>query len=106
MFNLIRSMLLARRGKAFGNEVADYIGMHRSLYHGAMEEGGCRLHMIQLASYKASGMSVGEVADLSVPFLIPGLRSLEERFGSQELILDARRHVYGLMKNHMMSIIS
>lgn len=106
MFNVIKSMLLARKGKAFGNEVADYIGMHRSLYHGAMEEGGCRLHMIQLASYKAGGMSVGEVAHLSVPFLLPGLRNLEERFGSQELILDARRQVYGLMKNHMVSIVS
>ena len=106
MFNLIKSMLLARKGKAFGNEVADYIGMHRSLYHGAMEEGGCLLHMIKLAALKDEGKGIPEVAEHSFQYLLPGLRNLEERFGSQELILDARRHVYGLMKNHMVSIIS
>lgn len=106
MLNLIKTMLLARKGKSFGNEVADYIGMHRSLYHGAMEEGGCNLHMIQLASYKSNGMSTEEVAHLSVPFLLPGLRKLEDRFGSQDLIIEARQHVYGLMKNQMINIVS
>lgn len=105
MFNLIKSMLLARKGKAFGNEVADYIGMHRSLYHGAMEEGGCSLHMIKLAAQKDDGMSLEEAAHFSIPFLLPGLRTLEDKFGSQDLILHARRQVYGLISNRMLSTL-
>lgn len=97
MFKFIQAIMLARKGRAFGNEVADYFGMHRSIYHGAMEEGGCPLHLIQLASMKKGGDSVEMAAAFSCQFLLPGLVVLRERFGPQDHIAEAWRKVSQLV---------
>lgn len=85
------------QGKRFGNAVADFMGVHRSLYHGAMEEGGCLLHMMKLHHLRQRGLPLELVAYDSCEFLLPGLICLEQRFGHQVLIDKARFKVLEYM---------
>ncbi|AJO77726.1 hypothetical protein TO66_10605 [Pseudomonas sp. MRSN 12121] len=94
---MLKGMYWVWQGKKFGNQIADFIGMHRDLYHGAMEEGGCKVHMLKLYQLKAEGYSVELAAYDSCKFLIPGLRTIEDKFGSQEQIEHARSCVMKLV---------
>ena len=87
--SVFASVYRAWRGKAFGNQVADLLGIHRGLYHGAMEEGGCELHMIKLYYLKEEGCSIEQVGIHSIKFLVPGLSVLRARFGPQPQIESA-----------------
>jgi hypothetical protein len=78
------------QGKRFGNKVADFIGIHRSLYHGAMEEGGCHMHMMKLYHFKKMELPLALVAHDSCKYLALGLICLKDRFGPQELIEQAQ----------------
>lgn len=93
----LKGMYWAWQGKAFGNRVADLLGVHRSLFHGAMEEGGCQMHMIKLYQLKKDGEPIDRVALHSCEFLFPGLRILEGRFGQQALIEEAKANVLAYM---------
>lgn len=99
MLNAFRGMYWAWKGKAFGNQVADLMGIHRALYHGAMEEGGCQMHMLKLYQLKEEGVPIERVAVHSCKFLIPGLGLLEERFGPQDLIVEAKAIAFEWMGN-------
>lgn len=96
---MLGGIYAAWRGRVFGNQVADFIGMHRSLYHGAMEEGGCNMHMLMLSHLKSEGYAVEAVAQDSCKFLIAGLRIIENKFGQQAHIDHARACVMNLMDN-------
>lgn len=93
MLNAFKGLYWAWKGKAFGNQVADLLGIHRSLFHGAMEEGGCQLHLIRLYHLQRDGEPLERVALHSCTYLLPGLIKLEERFGSQALIGQAKIRV-------------
>lgn len=49
------------------------------------------MYLAVLASAEREGMSVLEVREMTMPFLIEGLNVLETRFGQQNLIDDARK---------------
>ena len=98
MFSYFKKLMQVRRGQKFGNEIADYLNIHRSLFHGAMEEGGCEMHLIKLFNLKAEGYSVHEIALDACDFLLPGLDVLELRFGKQEQIKQAKDAVFNFKK--------
>ncbi|MCO7527733.1 hypothetical protein NJH54_24900 [Pseudomonas asiatica] len=89
----LKGMWWAWKGKAYGNQVADLLGIHRGLYHGAMEEGGCQMHLIKLFQLKQEGHSLEDVALHSCDYLLSGLAKLEMRFGPQTQIGQARMKV-------------
>ena len=101
MLYVLKGMYWAWKGRALGNQVADLLGIHRGLYHGAMEEGGCQLHLIKLYHLKQGGESVERMALHSCAFLLPGLIQLEQRYGPQAQIEQAKASVvefYGRFK--------
>ncbi|HBP5148283.1 TPA: hypothetical protein L5659_001666 [Pseudomonas aeruginosa] len=81
------------KGRRYGNKVADLLGIHRGLYHGAMEEGGCEMHLLKLWALQEAGESIERVALHSCQYLSLGLISLRKRFGARPLIEDARGRV-------------
>lgn len=93
MLDALKGMYWASQGKRFGNQVADLLGVHRGLYHCAMEEGGCQMHLIKLYQLKEDGESIERVALHSCQFLFPGLEAIQARFGKQSLVDEARSRV-------------
>ncbi|GFM88394.1 hypothetical protein PSCICO_37930 [Pseudomonas cichorii] len=90
---MFKGIYWAWKGKSFGNEVADYLGVNRRLYHGAMEEGGCSQHMLRLYHLRSQGVALEEVAYHSCDYLSLGLLGLERRFGKQKLISQAQENI-------------
>lgn len=84
-------------GRRYGNKVADCLGISRSIYHAAMEEGGMAQHMLALYSLKHSGATVAEVCVHSCKYLDRGLDKLELRFGTQAQITNARYQISALL---------
>ena len=79
----------ASRGKKFGNEVADSIGIRRSHFHTSLEAGGVPMHMIMLAGLKDEGTSIAECREMLLPVLLDGLRAIEFRFGPQSSLTES-----------------
>lgn len=86
---MLGGLFKAYSGKKYGNCVADFLGIHRGLYHNAMEEGGCEMHLLKLHFLKKENLDISEVAYNSSEYILPGLLSIEARFGKQDLISDA-----------------
>jgi hypothetical protein len=78
---MLEGFFLARKGKKFGNAVADILGMPRGLFHTAMEQGGCDAHLVKLANMREEGLDIEEVAYHSLTYLEKGLRTLESQWG-------------------------
>jgi len=97
MFKMLWGMRIASKGKAFGNEIADSMGISRNLFHTAVETGGFNMHLIVLASLKDEGKSVVDARELILPFLAQGLAALEQRFGRQNEIDHAKPIVHELL---------
>lgn len=93
MFSYLKGFFITNKGRKFGNEVADYLGVERRLFHCAMEEGGCDMHLVKLYNLKLDGFSLEDVAVDACDFLIPGLDEIETRFGGQNLIQQARKSI-------------
>jgi hypothetical protein len=93
MFNYLKGFFITNNGRKFGNEVADYLRVERRLFHCAMEEGGCDMHLVKLYNLKLDGFSLEDVAVDACDFLIPGLDEIEKRFGGQSLIQQARKSI-------------
>lgn len=91
MFGFFKSISAVNAGRKVGNAAADYIGMDRGLYHTAMELGRCENHMLVLSELNENGCSLDEVATFSFQFLVGGLDVLEQRYGIQPKIAQARR---------------
>lgn len=89
----LKSWYRCWKGRGYGNKVADLLGINRGLYHGAMEAGGCEMHLLKLWALKEAGESVERVALYSCQYLSLGLISLRRRFGERPLIEDARVRV-------------
>lgn len=98
MLKILWGMRRASRGKKFGNEIADSMAVSRRLFHSAVEEGGLGMHLILLASMKDQGQSVIEAREAMLPFLKNGLLALEQRFGPQAIINEAKSIVFDLLK--------
>jgi len=98
MLKIFWGMRRASRGKKFGNEIADSMVVSRRLFHSAVEEGGLGMHLILLASMKDQGQSVIEAREAMLPFLANGLLALEQRFGPQAMINEAKPIVFDLLQ--------
>ncbi|PRB81357.1 hypothetical protein CQ007_09375 [Pseudomonas sp. MYb185] len=72
------------------------MAISRRLFHSAIEEGGMGMHLILLASMKDQGKSVIEAREAMLPFLENGLLALEQRFGPQAAINEAKLAVFDL----------
>lgn len=83
----------AYSGKKYGNQIADFLKIHRGLFHTAMEEGGCEMHLIKLYFLKKENLDMIEVAYDSCEYLLRGLLVMETRFGKQPLSEDALEKV-------------
>lgn len=93
MQNLLKSLMLLWRERKFGDEIADLLGVNRRLFHSAMEEGGCRSHMVRLCILRDGGVSKVLIAVDCCNYLLPGLRRLENRYGQQILIETGRANL-------------
>lgn len=83
---MIGGMIKAYKGKRYGNRIADWLGVHRGLFHSAMEEGGLPMHMIWLYFLEKENLRIEVAAGSTTEFLKRGLLNIETRFGRQELI--------------------
>lgn len=77
--------------------MADLLGIHRGVYHSAMEEGGCDMHLLKLSALEEAGEPLAQVALHSCQYLAPGLGILASRFGGQPKIENARAKVFTYM---------
>ncbi len=80
-------------GKKYGNKIADYLGVDQRLFHSAMEEGGCEMHLLKLHDLKQENIELSEISYHSTKYLLPGFLSIEKRFGKQRLITYAVQNV-------------
>lgn len=92
---MLAGIFKAKSGKKYGNQIADHLGVHQGLFHSAVEEGGCPMHLIRLYYLRKENMSLDDAANHVMEFLVPGLRIIEEQFGSQELIDGAQENLRG-----------
>lgn len=104
MLKIFWGMRRASRGKRFGNEIADSMAISGRLFHSAVEEGGLGMHLILLASMKDQGQSVIEAREAMLPFLENGLLSLEQRFGPQATINEAKLVVFDLLQGSINNV--
>ena len=87
---MLQGLRRASRGKNFGNEIADSMGLPRNLFHTAVEGGGFAMHLITLASLKDEGASVVEAREMCLPYLSQGIENLKSRFGNVPKIMAAK----------------
>lgn len=95
---MIGGMIKAYKGKKYGNRIADWLGIHRGLFHSAMEEGGLPMHMIWLYFLEKENLKLEDAAELTTETLTRGLLQIETRFGRQTLIDDALLRIKELEK--------
>ena len=95
---MIGGIIKACTGKKYGNQIADFLKINRGLFHTAMEEGGCEMHLIKLYFLKRENISINEVAYNACDYLIRGLFSLRTKFGKQPLSEDALEKVTAFKK--------
>ena len=77
------------RGKAFGNEIADSLGIRRSYFHTALEAAGVPMHLLMLAGLKDDHIAVEECRAMLLPDVLEGLRIIESRYGKQAPLTDS-----------------
>jgi hypothetical protein len=78
------------KGKAFGNKIADALGWKRSFFHSALDIGAGNTSLLLLKGLEEAGFSPEQAAVALAPNIMFGLNSLDERFGPQEMIEDAK----------------
>lgn len=82
-------------GKQFSNEIADHLGVDQSLYSTALLELG--VSWGTLKALRKQGMTVEEAANGMLGTFLQGLDILENKFGQQLMIDEARERVAPLI---------
>gem|GEM_PF-2309559 len=103
---VIGGLMKVYSGKKYGNKIADFLKINRGLFHTAMEEGGCEMHLLKLYFLKQEGLGMAEVAYDSCEYLLRGLLVLETRFGKQPLSEDAFEKIKAFRLAHEKSTSS
>lgn len=103
---MIGGLIKVYSGKKYGNKIADFLKIHRGLFHSAMEEGGCEMHLLKLHFLKQESLDMAEVAYDSCEYLLRGLLVLETRFGKQPLSEDALEKIKAFRLAHERSTSS
>ncbi|CZT29254.1 hypothetical protein PCPL58_2798 [Pseudomonas cerasi] len=88
--NVVTVMYWTWQGRRVGNKVARLMEIRPSLYHSAMEEGGCQLHLMKLYHLKKMGVPLELIAHDSCKFLFAGLVCIEQAIGPQALTESAK----------------
>ncbi|RLA38455.1 MAG: hypothetical protein DRQ64_08860 [Gammaproteobacteria bacterium] len=85
----IRSPRTVVDAQSVGKKVADTLGIEHNLFFSSLEQ-VMPTYLEMLALMERQGMEQADVCVVCIPLLSEGLDALEERFGSQAAITDAR----------------
>jgi hypothetical protein len=95
---LITSGYVATRldARKQGNQIADSIGISRNLFYSCLEN-SLPLYLDVLAGSYRDGISAAAMRSTLLPYLVNGMDVLEQRFGRQPMIDDARIRIRPLI---------
>lgn len=86
------------KGRKFGNKIAEHLGMSSSFFHSVLDNGVSGPSLQLLATLESAGCTLNRASVELAPSLKRGLFTLENRFGRQEMIDNAKPIVAQLMK--------
>lgn len=97
---MLSGIMMILSGKRYGNKVADFLEIRRGLFHTAMEDGGCHMHLLVLHALKQDETEIKEVAWLCSQYLIRGIDKFNIRFGYPEVSKIALKKVTAFMNDY------
>jgi len=77
-------------GRAFGNRVAQHIGIPKNLFHSLLDNGVNGPSLVLLATLEKAGLTVEQAGVELGPSLARGASQLEARFGVQGMLEEAK----------------
>lgn len=86
------------KGRKFGNRIAKHLGMSNNFFHSVLENGVTGPSLQLLAMLEGAGCTLERASIELAPSLERGLIALENRFGRQELIDNAKPIVVQILK--------
>jgi hypothetical protein len=84
-------------GRAFGNRIANHLGIPKNLFHSLLENGVTGPSLSVLATLERAGLSLEQASVELGPSLARGANRLEARFGHQKVIEDAKPTISALV---------
>lgn len=86
-------------GRKFGNQIADAMELEYNLFHTILEAGDTPVPSLMMldAMRKAKVMPMDAAVDIA-PFLLDGLRKLENRWGPQPQLKEATPSIYRIVE--------
>jgi hypothetical protein len=87
-----------RNGRAYGNCVAEHLGLSNNLFHSLLDNGVDGPSLMLLAALEKAGLSAQQASIELGPSLDRGARQLEARFGPQRMIQDAKPIITSLVE--------
>ncbi|MBW7834437.1 MAG: hypothetical protein H3C29_14625 [Simplicispira suum] len=86
------------KGRKYGNKIAKHLGMSNNFFHTVLENGVTGPSLQVLAMLDGAGLTLQQACVQLAPSLNRGLIALENRFGRQEMIDNAKPIVSRLLK--------
>jgi hypothetical protein len=90
LYKKTEGLRVANKGRKFGNEIADSMGIQRGIFHSAIERGGLPMHMIILSQMRDEGVELPDARSHLLMYLDIGLHELENQFGPKDKISNAK----------------
>jgi hypothetical protein len=87
------------KGRKFGNKVAQHLGMSNNFFHSVLENGVKGSSLQLLGILDVTRLTLEQASVQLGPSLNRGLVALEERFGRQEMIENAKPLVAKLVSD-------
>ena len=87
------------KGRKFGNKIAKHLGMSNNFFHSILENGVSGPSLQLLAMLEGTGCTLERASIELAPSLERGLIALENRFGRQEMIDNAKHIVVQILKD-------
>lgn len=86
-------------GRKFGNQIADAVGLEHNLFHTIFENGDTPVPTLAMLDVmrRASVIPMDAAVDIA-PFLLEGLHKLEDQWGAQPQLVQAKPMIYRLAK--------
>jgi hypothetical protein len=86
-------------GRKFGNQIADAVGLEYNLFHTIFEAGDTPAPtLMMLDAMRRSDVMPMDAAVEIAPFLLDGLHKLEDKWGAQPQLVQAKSAIYKLVK--------
>ena len=86
------------KGRKFGNKIAEHLGMSNNFFHSVLENGVSGPSLQLLAALEGTGCTLERASIELAPSLERGLVALENRFGRQEMIENAKPLVAHMLR--------